>query len=276
MADRRAVKQIFVNLLSNAVKFTPDDGQGHGARARCCPTQIVLMIADTGIGIAPRLAAAAGQAVRAGREPAHQDLPGLGPRPCHRAVADQPARRNDAAALETRHRHRGPRHAAARGAVNRGKEPGRRLTLRPMPAGCRYRRDLPASAPLRGRPAPVPRSTVSSDRAAGSPGRRCSRRRDRRSECCGWSRTTPSVSASFAGITLAQRPVFDMGVEDQQRIRASATASPPRPPSGNARSMMRRFCMSGRQQAQRHRARLPSRSPACDRRTWHRATSAGR
>src|SRR3981189_2346226 len=27
MADRRAVKQIFVNLLSNAVKFTPDDGK---------------------------------------------------------------------------------------------------------------------------------------------------------------------------------------------------------------------------------------------------------
>ena len=73
-----------------------------------------------------RLAAAAGQAVRAGREPAHQDLPGLGPWPCHRPLADQPAWRNDAAALQARHRHRGAHHAAARPAG--GKEPGRRLT----------------------------------------------------------------------------------------------------------------------------------------------------
>ena len=115
MADRRAVKQIFVNLLSNAVKFTPDDGTDHRAQPR-----------------APRfdraddrrhrhrhragLAAAAGQAVRAGREPAHQDLSGLGPRPRHRAVADQSAWRHDAAALEARHRHRGAHHAAARAA----------------------------------------------------------------------------------------------------------------------------------------------------------------
>ena len=36
VADRRAVKQIFVNLLSNAVKFTPDDGQRHRAQPACC------------------------------------------------------------------------------------------------------------------------------------------------------------------------------------------------------------------------------------------------
>ena len=52
MADRRAVKQIFVNLLSNAVKFTPDDGR-ITVRIRVLPNSIVLMIADTGIGIAP-------------------------------------------------------------------------------------------------------------------------------------------------------------------------------------------------------------------------------
>ena len=74
------------------------------------------------------LAAAAGQSVRAGREPAHQDLPGLGPRPGNRALADQPAWRNDAAALEARHRHRGAHHAAARAAFNRGKESGRSLS----------------------------------------------------------------------------------------------------------------------------------------------------
>ena len=52
MADRRAVKQIFVNLLSNAVKFTPDDGR-ITVRSHVLPNSIVLMIADTGIGIAP-------------------------------------------------------------------------------------------------------------------------------------------------------------------------------------------------------------------------------
>ncbi|KRQ99483.1 PAS domain-containing sensor histidine kinase [Bradyrhizobium valentinum] len=52
MADRRAVKQIFVNLLSNAVKFTPDDGKVT-VRSHVLPNSIVLMIADTGIGIAP-------------------------------------------------------------------------------------------------------------------------------------------------------------------------------------------------------------------------------
>src|SRR5215468_2503898 len=51
-ADRRAVKQIFVNLLSNAVKFTPDDGKVE-VRGRMLNDSIVLMIADTGIGIAP-------------------------------------------------------------------------------------------------------------------------------------------------------------------------------------------------------------------------------
>ena len=51
VADRRAVKQIFVNLLSNAVKFTPDDGRVT-VRSRVLPDSIVLVIADTGIGIA--------------------------------------------------------------------------------------------------------------------------------------------------------------------------------------------------------------------------------
>src|SRR5437763_8524232 len=51
VADRRAVKQIIVNLLSNAVKFTPDDGKVE-VRGRLLNDSIVLMIADTGIGMA--------------------------------------------------------------------------------------------------------------------------------------------------------------------------------------------------------------------------------
>ncbi len=51
VADRRATKQIIVNLLSNAVKFTPDGGR-IVVRSRQLEDRIVLMIADTGIGIA--------------------------------------------------------------------------------------------------------------------------------------------------------------------------------------------------------------------------------
>ena len=53
VADRRAIKQIMVNLLSNAVKFTPDGGRVV-VRGRMREDSIHLMIADTGIGIAPQ------------------------------------------------------------------------------------------------------------------------------------------------------------------------------------------------------------------------------
>jgi two-component system, cell cycle sensor histidine kinase PleC len=53
VADRRAIKQIMVNLLSNAVKFTPDGGRVV-VRGRMREGSIHLMIADTGIGIAPQ------------------------------------------------------------------------------------------------------------------------------------------------------------------------------------------------------------------------------
>jgi two-component system, cell cycle sensor histidine kinase PleC len=53
VADRRAIKQIVVNLLSNAVKFTPDGGKVV-VRSRVLSDSIRLMIADTGIGIAPQ------------------------------------------------------------------------------------------------------------------------------------------------------------------------------------------------------------------------------
>jgi two-component system, cell cycle sensor histidine kinase PleC len=60
VADRRAIKQIIVNLLSNAVKFTPDGGKVV-VRSRLLRDSIVLMIADTGIGIAPHSLARLGR-----------------------------------------------------------------------------------------------------------------------------------------------------------------------------------------------------------------------
>jgi two-component system, cell cycle sensor histidine kinase PleC len=53
VADRRATKQILVNLLSNAVKFTPEGGK-IVVRSQILSDRIVLLIADTGIGIAPQ------------------------------------------------------------------------------------------------------------------------------------------------------------------------------------------------------------------------------
>jgi two-component system cell cycle sensor histidine kinase PleC len=60
VADRRATKQIIVNLLSNAVKFTPDGGKVI-VRSRLRADRIVLMIADSGIGIAPQSLARLGR-----------------------------------------------------------------------------------------------------------------------------------------------------------------------------------------------------------------------
>ena len=53
VADRRATKQILVNLLSNAVKFTQEGGKVV-VRSQLLSDRIVLLIADTGIGIAPQ------------------------------------------------------------------------------------------------------------------------------------------------------------------------------------------------------------------------------
>jgi two-component system, cell cycle sensor histidine kinase PleC len=60
VADRRATKQIIVNLLSNAVKFTPEGGKVV-VRSRVLHDRIMLMIADTGIGIAPQSLARLGR-----------------------------------------------------------------------------------------------------------------------------------------------------------------------------------------------------------------------
>jgi two-component system, cell cycle sensor histidine kinase PleC len=60
IADRRAIKQIIVNLLSNAVKFTPEGGKVV-VRSRVFSDSIMLMIADSGIGIPPQSLARLGR-----------------------------------------------------------------------------------------------------------------------------------------------------------------------------------------------------------------------
>ncbi len=51
-ADRRALKQIVLNLVSNALKFTPSGGQVN-VIARAQNGQLEIIVADTGVGIAP-------------------------------------------------------------------------------------------------------------------------------------------------------------------------------------------------------------------------------
>jgi signal transduction histidine kinase len=54
-ADARKIKQVLLNLLSNAVKFTPAGGTVTiGARQDGTNGDIIMTVADTGIGIAPQ------------------------------------------------------------------------------------------------------------------------------------------------------------------------------------------------------------------------------
>ncbi|WP_162138095.1 sensor histidine kinase [Pararhodospirillum photometricum] len=52
-ADERAIRQIILNLLSNAVKFTQEGGQITVTVGQEANGGLVLMVADTGIGIPP-------------------------------------------------------------------------------------------------------------------------------------------------------------------------------------------------------------------------------
>jgi len=51
-ADRRAIKQIVLNLVSNSLKFTPTGGQVNVV-AREKGGELEIIVADTGVGIAP-------------------------------------------------------------------------------------------------------------------------------------------------------------------------------------------------------------------------------
>ena len=60
VADQLAVRQVLINLLSNAIKFTPRGGNVNVA-ARAAGPDLLLSVADTGIGIAESDLASVGQ-----------------------------------------------------------------------------------------------------------------------------------------------------------------------------------------------------------------------
>ncbi|MFN4288870.1 MAG: sensor histidine kinase [Brevundimonas sp.] len=77
-ADRRALKQVTLNLLSNAVKFTPRGGHV-SVSAQAIGPYLELVVADTGVGIAPEDVARLGQPfVQVGREDQRSLGTGLG------------------------------------------------------------------------------------------------------------------------------------------------------------------------------------------------------
>ncbi|MFW0778047.1 MAG: sensor histidine kinase [Rickettsiales bacterium] len=52
LGDKRKLRQVLINLLSNAVKFTPENGTITVTAQRDPQQNIMLMVSDTGIGIA--------------------------------------------------------------------------------------------------------------------------------------------------------------------------------------------------------------------------------
>ncbi len=119
-ADHRLLKQIVLNLLSNAVKFTPEGGR-ITIRARAAQRLRQHRHRRHRHRHPARGAGAARPSVRAGREPAHQEPSGLGPRPRHRQVADRAAPRHDAHPLDA-----GPRHHGAAAAADEARDRGAR------------------------------------------------------------------------------------------------------------------------------------------------------
>ena len=77
-ADSKAVRQILLNLLANAIKFTPENGEVSLEAERVDSGDLIIRVADTGIGIPPNeLESVFKPFERAGRGSAHK-IEGVG------------------------------------------------------------------------------------------------------------------------------------------------------------------------------------------------------
>jgi len=59
LADPQRLRQIVLNVVSNAIKFTPEGGLVELAAMRDAPSDLILTVRDTGIGMSERDLAAA-------------------------------------------------------------------------------------------------------------------------------------------------------------------------------------------------------------------------
>ena len=83
--DELRFKQVVINLLSNAVKFTPDGGTVAVA-ARVDGPDVVITVADTGVGVAPGDRERIFESFQQGRSNAAHEGTGLGLTLCRRIV----------------------------------------------------------------------------------------------------------------------------------------------------------------------------------------------
>ncbi|QBE67055.1 response regulator [Pseudoduganella lutea] len=77
MGDRNRLVQVFANLLNNAAKYTPEGGH-IGLRTEVRPGGVVFHVTDTGIGMAPELAARAFDLFTQAERSSDRSLGGLG------------------------------------------------------------------------------------------------------------------------------------------------------------------------------------------------------
>ncbi|WBS04911.1 ATP-binding protein [Pseudoduganella sp. SL102] len=75
--DRNRLVQVFANLLNNAAKYTPEGGH-IGLRTEVRPDHVLFHITDTGIGMAPSLAARAFDLFSQAERSSDRSLGGLG------------------------------------------------------------------------------------------------------------------------------------------------------------------------------------------------------
>jgi CheY-like chemotaxis protein len=77
MGDRNRLVQVFANLLNNAAKYTPEGGH-IGLRTEVRPGHVLFHVSDTGIGMAPELAARAFDLFSQAERSSDRSLGGLG------------------------------------------------------------------------------------------------------------------------------------------------------------------------------------------------------
>ncbi|QCP15023.1 response regulator [Pseudoduganella umbonata] len=77
MGDRNRLVQVFANLLNNAAKYTPEGGH-IGLRTEVRPGNVLFHVTDTGIGMAPELAARAFDLFSQAERSSDRSLGGLG------------------------------------------------------------------------------------------------------------------------------------------------------------------------------------------------------